>query len=284
MYDLAKTMRIIFSRKGFDGASGGCPSPIIDGRPRSLPIPTEHRTRFRYDDLPDKLGELLNDVTRNPRRASGHCHLDPDLDAAVTTRRAGWRGAFGQVGRAQTHLQNQGVCAGDLFLFFGLFRNALKTNGRWQFKGPREHSIFGWLQIGQVVSVGTDPTETLRAFPWLEDHPHVDVSDKSAPSNTIYVACDHLEIDRLDRHLPGWGLFTNGIRLTAEGSSLPSVWHIPAWLNPALDGTGLTYNPVSRFKANGELQSPGRGQEFVADITGRDDALIWLRDLFRHRV
>jgi hypothetical protein len=36
----ARNVRIIFSRKGFDSASGGCPSPIVDGMPIPLPIPT----------------------------------------------------------------------------------------------------------------------------------------------------------------------------------------------------------------------------------------------------
>ena len=32
-------MKLILSRKGFDSANGGCPSPILDGRLCSLPIP-----------------------------------------------------------------------------------------------------------------------------------------------------------------------------------------------------------------------------------------------------
>ena len=32
-------MKIILSRKGFDSSSGGGPSPIVDGRCLSLPIP-----------------------------------------------------------------------------------------------------------------------------------------------------------------------------------------------------------------------------------------------------
>jgi hypothetical protein len=33
-------VKLILSRKGFDSAAGGVPSPLIDGRPVSLPIPT----------------------------------------------------------------------------------------------------------------------------------------------------------------------------------------------------------------------------------------------------
>lgn len=41
-------MRIIFSRKGFDTGSGGKPSPIVDGRPISLPIPATRNSRTTY--------------------------------------------------------------------------------------------------------------------------------------------------------------------------------------------------------------------------------------------
>jgi hypothetical protein len=37
-------MKIVFSRKGLDSGAGGFPSPIIDGRPISLPIPTRIRS------------------------------------------------------------------------------------------------------------------------------------------------------------------------------------------------------------------------------------------------
>ncbi len=276
-------MRVIISRKGFDSASGGFPSPIIDGRPRSLPIPTNHHTRFRYIDLPDEMGGVLNDLTGNPHRSRGYCHLDPDLDPRVTPRLRGWRGAFGQVGRAQSHLRNQGVGERDLFLFFGLFCNAVRTSGHWTYEGPREHRLFGWLQIDRVLCVGDDPTETLRDYPWLEDHPHTDATDDWPESNTIYIARKHLTFDGVRKNVPGWGLFPKGVRLTAEDSTLPSLWTVPAWLNPTVGGTGCTYNPPKRFKPNGELRSPGRGQEFVADITGRPDAMTWLRVLFEEQ-
>jgi len=33
-------MKLILSRKHSDSSAGGCPSPLIDGRPVSLPIPS----------------------------------------------------------------------------------------------------------------------------------------------------------------------------------------------------------------------------------------------------
>ena len=106
-------MRIIFSRKGFDSGSGGGASPIVDGKPISLPIPdTKGIARTTYGEL--GLGELAARASRDAFGAESLCHHDP-----LFTRDG--RCLFGQVGAAQTHLANQGVGVGDTFLFFGLF-------------------------------------------------------------------------------------------------------------------------------------------------------------------
>ena len=68
---------------------------------------------------------------------------------------------FGQVGAAEKHLENRGVGAGDVFLFFGLFRNVEKSAGRWTYvRGALPvHVIFGWLQIAERVAVSSWPNE-----------------------------------------------------------------------------------------------------------------------------
>jgi hypothetical protein len=43
-------VKIILSRKGFDSASGGCPSFIIGNKLVSLSIPDEH-TKLKYNDV-----------------------------------------------------------------------------------------------------------------------------------------------------------------------------------------------------------------------------------------
>lgn len=273
-------MRVIFSRKGFDSAAGGCPSPVVNGRPYSLPIPARTRTRVRYRDLPNDSGRILCSVTNDDTWMERHCHLDPDLDAQAMMRRPDWRGAFGQVGRAQGHLRNQAVAEGDLFLFFGLFRAVHRVNGRWRFEGASEHRVFGWLQIENVVTIGENPADALRTYPWLADHPHTDGDDEWPESNTVYVSRRQLRIDGLRRRLPGWGLFRDGYRLTAGDSSQPSLWEVPDWLNPVLGGVGLSCHDASRFDESGRLRSVGRGQEFVAHTGERRDAAKWLARFF----
>lgn len=111
-------MRIIFSRKGFDSSYGGCPSPLVGGRPLSLPIPVTSRSRTTFGHLPDPLPSLVPDLTRGRLTPDSLCHLDPDLVAdTLQNRQPGWRGSLGQVAQSQRHLENQGVGPGDLFVF-----------------------------------------------------------------------------------------------------------------------------------------------------------------------
>lgn len=271
-------MKVIFSRKGFDSAAGGVPSPIIDGRPTSLPIPTRMPTPFTYGDLSEPLPTLVENLTKGRVSRSAPCHLDPDLDPTARPRRSGWRGALGQVGAAQSHLARCGVDEGDLFLFWGLFRAVESCSTGWRFTGPREHRLFGWLQVAEVIHLGGDGSEAASRYPWLHEHPHV--RSGWSDTNTLYIAADHLTLGGYSTASPGSGLFQTGHRLTAEGSKLPSNWRTPDWLNPKRGGVGMTYHPDERWSEEGTVRTAARGQEFVTDITDRTDALVWLRLLF----
>lgn len=125
-------MKIILSRKGFDKANGGVPSPIFpDGTALSLPIPYR-RSPTAFNDVrwrDTSLGSTVKDLTKGGVTGRQRCHLDPDLYADALPRLPGWRPAFGQVENAQSHLQNQGVGPGDLFLFFGWFRSVERVYG-----------------------------------------------------------------------------------------------------------------------------------------------------------
>jgi len=231
----------------------------------------------RYRDLTGDIPSLVTDLTRGKITAKDKCHLDPDLDTAIQPRRTGWRGSLGQVSAAQSHLDNHCVGPGDLFLFWGLYRSVEK-NGQWTFTGQKEHRIFGWLQVDAVVNIGTDPKPALQQYLWLAGHPHVR-KGWSEP-NTVYVAKKHLKLDGQRLKTPGWGLFDTGRRLTRAGSRLPSVWAVPAWLNPRQGGVGMTYHPEQRWSEDGQLKSAARGQEFITDVGDRNDALAWIHELF----
>lgn len=274
-------MKIIFSRKGFDSSAGGVPSPIVDGRPISLPIPTELE-HTRYNDLRDPLPKLVQDLTRGKRTGNSYCHLDPDIDprAIKAVRPNFWRGAFGQIGASQSHLARQNVAPGDLFLFWGLFQDVSYKNGGWRYVGHPRHLIFGWLEVAEIHLVGNYGADLVRRHAWLAGHPHARPgwerwSAHENSNNTIYIATERLAaISELN--LPGSGVLTNGYVLSSPNARLKSVWRVPDWLHVGRGGSGMSYHPESRWLDEGEVRSVGRGQEFVADIGCSTEPLDWL--------
>ena len=189
-------MKLILSRKGFDSQSGGCPSPIFpNGTLYSLPIPYDP-SEIIYGDLSHSntnIGEVVEDLTGKHVKRDHYAHLDPDINCVAYPRQEGWRPLFGQSGAAQGHLCNQGVQAGDLFLFFGLFQKIEKTSGRWCFvkDAPRQHILWGWLQIGEIHKVDEIPKDEL---PWARYHPHLHPSRGTNPTNTLYIASEKLDL------------------------------------------------------------------------------------------
>ncbi|WP_271078817.1 hypothetical protein [Aurantiacibacter sp. MUD61] len=237
-------MKIIFSRKGFDSASGGGPSPIVKGRALSLPIPdTMGISRTTYGNL--GLGGHARRASRGKLSGRHRCHNDPMF----------WddgQALLGQCSAAQTHLANHGVGQGDVFLFFGLFRE----DG-----GAPHHRIFGYLQVERVVHLAECSEAERSKFATL-DHPHA--LGMHASNDAIY--CGHGSADA-----PA----DDALQLTVEGEN-PSVWRIPAWL----EETGLSYHArEDRWLGDGRLQSVARGQEFVADTGEREDARRWAKDM-----
>lgn len=233
-------MRFILSRKGFDSASGGVPSPMTSSSLISLPIPTNRRSETTYEDL--GLGAIVQNATSGKIDATHLCHADPYF--------VDDRCAFGQTGRPQSHLAKKGVTTGDIFLFFGLFQASGK---------PREHWIYGWQRIEQIVLLGEQPTRD-QSPDWLPiQHPHTIGQWES--NNTLYVGEGRV----FSKPAPE-------LRLTQEGGPL-SVWQVPPWLRAC----GLTFHgDVKRWLPNDRLQSVARGQEFVCDIGNCQDAKDWL--------
>ena len=234
-------MRIIFSRKGFDSAAGGGASPIIDGRPVSLPIPSGGFSRTSYASL--GLGEAAERASRGRVRGDALCHHDPMFLPDGTC-------LFGQCGAAQTHLANQGVGIGDVFLFFGLFREELT--------GEPHHRIFGYLRIERIIDLATCKAADRM---WLQDLGHPHAVGMHAVNDAIYVG-EGMAAATADA----------GLRLTVAGGP-PSLWHRPAWLRKG----SLSYHAdPERWLPGLRLRSVARGQEFVCDIGRRQAPMLWL--------
>jgi hypothetical protein len=235
-------VKVVFSRKGFDSSAGGSPSPIVDGRPVSLYIPTTRRSETTYADA--GIGPYVELATRGRIQSDHLCHEDPVF--------SGGRWALGQTGRSQSHLDAKGIGVGDVFLFFGLFS---EPGGK-----ARHHRIFGFLEVEEVRRLGEAPvaSDSPEGF----DHRHPHTIGQWEANNTLYLG-------------RGQKARTAAPELQLTKPRAPvSTWRIPRWLAEV----GLSWNPPgARWSVPGELAVVGRGQEFVADIGDREDARQWLR-------
>ena len=264
-------MKIILSRKGFDSKHGGYPSPILpDRRMISLPIPSENDYVF-YSQLSLDDHKTYYDlmVELGIRAPCPTCHLDPDIYREVMPRDKNWRPLFGQINTAARHLEKQLVRVGDLFLYFGWFKQTECRNGKVIFAqgAPDLHIVFGYMQIGDIKKVDSH----VHLDDWMQYHPHIrSERRKRNRTNTLYVARDKLCFNRT---LPGAGHFNFRKRLvlTKDGFSR-SKWD----LNPEIfQKTTISYHP--KPWKDGYFQSACRGQEFV--IEENDEVEDWASNL-----
>lgn len=251
----------------------------------SLPIPYA-RSPVRYGDLVwsgRSVGELVERLTRSKVRRTDFAHLDPDLRSEFRTRPPGWKPALGQHKSAQAHLRRNHVRAGDLFLFFGLFR---RVDDGLQWIGERLHVIWGWLQVGDVFAV-----DTLRAASpehWTRNHPHLDFD--ADPTNTLYVSSESLTLPGNEHAtVDGAGVFDTfspARQLTAAGRNSPTLWSLPGAFAPGARHP-LTYHArPDRWRVENDrvlLSTVARGQEFVLDTAEYPDVLPWVSELLAGR-
>ena len=284
-------MKIILSRKGFDSSLGKVPSPIFpSGELCSLPIPesvsNDHSTRYEEIKVGERfLGSIVNDLTRGRIKGDASVHLDPDLNSSSLPRLPGWKPLFGQAGAAESHLQNKGVKEGDVFVFYGWFRQVEQVAGIYRYvkDAPDLHLIFGWLQIERRISV--DNRQEIPS--WALDHPHCKRT-RHSKLDAIYISSDQLNLPGVDINKPGAGvfqLFAPALCLTAPGM-LRSIWHLPPWFYPGEEKTALSYHTSPDRWQLGEdhvlLNSVGRGQEFVLDCLHYPEAVKWLAGILNN--
>ncbi len=283
-------MKIILSRKGFDAGSGGVASPIFpSGELRTLPIPEpfpgRHARLYKEIRVGDYAsGAIVHDLTRGKITPEMFAHLDPDLDAFSVLRPPNWRPIFGQAGAAEMHLQNQGVKEGDVFLFYGWFRQIELISGKYRYvrNAPDLHVIFGWLQIERRI-----PVASIAEIPeWAWGHPHCKEQPYSS-LDSLYISTSHLHLPGVEIHRPGAGVFhrfVSDLCLTAPHQSR-SIWQLPKWFYPHQLTHSLSYHSdLSRWRLDGDsvlLRSVGRGQEFVLDCQDYPEAIQWLAQLLR---
>ena len=261
-------MKVVFSRKGFDSASGGIPNPILpDGTLLSLPIPSL-KDGIPYDTLSFKgmtYYEIIHSLSpRTKITASTACHLDPDLRRDVLPRE-NWLPAFGQAGSSLMHLFTQSVDIGDLFLFFGWYRQTEFHNGALRFvpNAPDLHVIYGYLQVGAIIKSKQDlPLE-------LYSHPHAADFRWETGRNALFLPTETFS---LNTALPGFGCLNfDKKRVLTKPGYKRRLWDLPSFFRDI----PISYNR-NAWREEG-FKSAGRGQEFVFEAT--PEALEWVKDI-----
>jgi hypothetical protein len=251
-------MRIILSRKGFDTEYGQMPSPIMpDGTLLSLPIPAKNE-KINYTELQfngKTYYEIIKDLSSKTKiKETYTCHLDPDLRKEAIKRKNDWKPLFGQAKAACSHLFKQGVSNGDIFLFFGSFRQTHYINGHLSFikTAPVIHIIFGYFQIGKLHL-------NQKSFPsYLMHHPHTNERFTKLKYNCIFEASNELS---LNNSLNGASTlnFHDNLVLTKPGYP-KSRWKLPNFFKEL----AISYHSENSFQKE-YFQSASKGQEFVIE-------------------
>ncbi|MCK1211960.1 hypothetical protein [Streptococcus uberis] len=219
-------MKIILSRKGFDSKAGGVPNPILpDGTLLSLPIPTKNDYCTYHDLQYDGVAysEILSQLKpKDLKIRDWNCHLDPDIRPEVyPVLPEGWIAGFGQINHSQGYLRNQNIGIGDLFLFFGWFKqtegNLCEGSLRYVKGAPDQHILYGYLQVGELVS---EQDKLEEKFYW---HPHSHPKRTTQKSNMLYLPTKELTFDKSRK---GYGVFefSENRILTKKGYS-KAVWN-----------------------------------------------------------
>jgi hypothetical protein len=256
----------------------------------SIPIPenSKHKVSTRFEDLGQqgeyRLPKRLFTSPGNGISLSGQVHLDPDIRPSLRPSSAASECSntllYGQDGSSQTHLENEGVGVGDLFLFFGLFRRATRRGDDAYFdrSARQAHVIWGWLQVGERHQIRRghfpDPLKVAA------HHPHLDYKDRDI--NCMYVGAPTLSFCT---RIAGGGIFErydDALRLTSPNEHRCSHWALPSFFAKA----GMTYHSLHTWeRCGGEIcgQAAGRGQEFVLRTAAvEQEAGAWLNSLFQH--
>jgi len=313
--------KIVLSRKGFDSAAGGGWS-LFDpnsGKYIVLPIPADEKeevpisNRLKYEDIKIKSNYLSGRDAHNLRELIGatqrwkpiikrkgrlaepseHAHFDPWLGRCLWLEEESNHsiGAFGQVGAAQAHLQNQEVGKGSLFLFFTRFKPISKARkSMFGFRSDHLNGglyfIYGWLRVGWKPIQKFEEIDNIDILNVKEKrelknrHPHATEEyfkeyEKKNGKNTIYISKDFL----------GCGYFpklTDELLLTATDSAQKPYgnWIASRWKLPP----GFSYQTcrsvlknLAKWKTTDIVETPPRWQEAVFDES--EEFFDWFKGL-----
>jgi len=272
-------MKVILSRKGFDSSCGGSPSLIYNNKLITIPIPGAD-SEIRYKDL--IFEESINFIKVMKDLGITYyseAHLDPDLRRSIYGKRESeWRPIFGQDQASLSILESAKIGKGDLFVFYGWFRDVINSNGTFQYKkGAKDlHVIYGYFEIDEVIDL-TKEDSKIPSF--CSYHPHVVLKDdynKRSNKNTIFIASRNLSFDDSK---PGAAFFNYNERLvlTDLNKKNRSSWKLPLFFKPKISNSDNTPKTDTMFNAAIKNESVV-DNEFCFDFNGRNQQELLISD------
>lgn len=277
-------MKIVLSRKGAD--SGNCKASNLvlfynlgQSEIIMIPIPNDE-DKIAYKDIIFSRNYERDLYTKGYLKSynidlSSHCHLDPNL--ANYYEDLNFLGSVGQVGSSQTHLENQKVEIGDVFIFFGRFDFQKISTDNVETIMKDKHVMFGYLQIGEIIYpnklTAQERTFYEKKYPWLASQPHWNFEKyKDTGNNCIYIAREKCSFDE---NIKGYGMFkfNENLILTKKGKTI-SKWNLPK----PLRHLNISYHDKSSHKLT-YFQSAMRGQEFVIEESKKAEK--WAENLIK---
>lgn len=262
-------MKIILSRKGFDSGFGGMPSPILpDGTLLSMPIPSLKSKPNKYAEMGYENKTYLQILKElKPKFKYEYCYLDPDIREYCTVRESHWESLFGQCGAAQGHLINQSINCGDVFLFFGWFKQTEIVSGKYRFakNAPDLNIIYGYMQIKEIIY----DKQKIQSYSW---HPHSNDEHLEIPNNCLYRPTANLS---LDENLKGYGVLSyDKKRVLTKNGCTRTKWDLPDFFK----NITMSRHSSNSFQEN-YFQSVNIGQEFV--ISNNNNISNWAYEIIK---
>ncbi|SDI63746.1 hypothetical protein [Natribacillus halophilus] len=188
-----------------------------------------------------------------------------------------WRGLFGQSGNSLGTLRYRDVGEGDIFLFFGWFKEARKEDGVWKYvpHAPNIHALYGYLEVDRELDIKAGDLVP----PWAAYHPHIKNShEHRIGGNSVYMATSEFS---KNTEQPGWGCFHYDPRLvlTNEDKTARSFWKLPACFQGEQDQftSGIrTWNVLPDGMI--EMQTIGRGDQEMY-VSSNPEVVKWAEEL-----
>ena len=268
-------MKVSFSRKGFDSQYGKQPNAILpDGTLLVFPIPDEKEGVDTFGELLFNEKPLIKYISelkpQTKHTEFTRCHLDPDLYKGIKVRQEGWLPAFGQANQSLSELRNNGFGIGDLFLFFGWFRETEIEKGILRYKrgAPDINLIYGYLQVGRILESGDNVPKG------LDNHPHAKRIKNDSGKDAIYLPTETLSFQP---NLPGAAMLKYSPIQVLTAPNLPrSRWKLPEFFEDIRIGHSPKQPESKEY-----YQSTPIGQEMVWDAGTPDNIIVydWLSNI-----